>query len=67
MKAMIQELVAKADLDEAQAGKVAEVVRNFLVSKLPEMARGPVEAALTGDKVDGAFDAAKSALGGFLK
>ena len=42
MKALVQELVAKADLNEAQANKVAEVVRGFLVERLPEVARGPV-------------------------
>lgn len=67
MKALIQELVAKADLDEAQANKVAEVVRNFLSSRLPEVARGPVESALTGERVDGAVSTAKDLLGGFLK
>lgn len=67
MKAMIQELVAKADLDEAQAAKVAEVVRTFLVARLPDIAKGPVESALTGERVDGALDAAKGALGGLFK
>jgi hypothetical protein len=67
MKALVQELIAKADLDDAQATRVAEVVRSFLVSKLPEMARGPVESVLTGDNVDDAFDAAKNLLGGLFK
>jgi hypothetical protein len=67
MKALIQELVAKADLNEAQAAKVAEVVRGFLVDKLPDIARGPVESALTGANVDQAADMAKNLLGGFLK
>jgi hypothetical protein len=67
MKALIQELIAKADLDDAQAAKVAEVVRSFLIDKLPEIARGPVESVLTGDRVDDAFDAAKNVLGGLFK
>jgi hypothetical protein len=48
MKELISELVSKADLSEAQASKVAEVVRNFIASKLPDALRGPVESALTG-------------------
>lgn len=67
MKALIQELVTKADLNETQAEKVAEVVRGFLAAKLPDVARGPVEAALTGANVDRAADMAKNVLGGFLK
>jgi hypothetical protein len=67
MKALIAELVQKADLSDAQATKVAEVVRGFIGSKLPDAIRGPVEAALTGEKVDDAVDQAKNLLGGFLK
>ena len=67
MKALIQELVAKADLSEDQANKVADVVRGFLVSKLPDAFHGPVDAALTGEHVDGAVDIAKNLLGGFFK
>ena len=67
MKALVQELVAKADLDEAQANKVAEVVRGFLVERLPEVARGPVESVLTGANVDQAADLAKGLLGNLLK
>jgi hypothetical protein len=67
MKALISELVAKADLDEAQANRVAEVVRDFLGSRLPDAIRGPVEQALTGERVDSAVDAARNLLGGFLK
>ena len=67
MKALIQELVSKADLDDNQANKVAGVVREFLVGRLPEALRGPVESVLTGDRVDDAFDMAKGLLGGFLK
>ncbi len=63
MKELISQLVAKADLDEAQAAKVAEVVRGFLSSKLPDVLRGPVESALTGQAVDGAVDQAKGLLG----
>lgn len=67
MKAMIQELVAKADLSEAQATKVAEVVRDFLASRVPEGLRGPLEAALTGERVDDAVDLARGLLGSLLK
>ena len=67
MKALIAELVQKADLSDAQAAKVAEVVRGFIGSKLPDALRGPVEAALTGERVDDAVGQAKSLLGGFLK
>jgi hypothetical protein len=63
MKELISELVAKADLSEAQAAQVAEVVRGFLSSKLPEMLRGPVDSALTGENVDSAVDQAKGLLG----
>jgi hypothetical protein len=59
MKELISQLVAKADLNEAQATKVAAVVREFLGSKLPESLRGPVEGALTGQNVDSAVDQAK--------
>jgi hypothetical protein len=67
MKALIGELIQKADLSEGQAAKVAEVVKSFISSRLPDAIKGPVEAALTGDKVDDAVDAAKGLLGGFLK
>ena len=63
MNQLITELVAKADLNEGQAAKVAEVVRGFLASKLPEALRGPVEGALTGQAVDSAVDQAKGMLG----
>lgn len=63
MKELISQLVAKADLDEAQAAKVAEVVRGFIASKLPETLRGPVESALTGQNVDNAVDQAKGLIG----
>ncbi|HVJ19477.1 MAG TPA: hypothetical protein VM686_28855 [Polyangiaceae bacterium] len=67
MKALIAELVQKADLSDAQAAKVAEVVRSFIGAKLPDAIRGPVEAALTGERVDDAVGQAKSLLGGLLK
>ena len=63
MSELISQLVAKADLSEAQAAKVAEVVRAFLGSKLPEALRGPVESALTGQTVDSAVDQAKGLIG----
>jgi hypothetical protein len=63
MKELISQLVAKADLNEGQATKVAEVVRGFLASKLPDALRGPVESALTGKGVDSALDQAKGLVG----
>jgi hypothetical protein len=63
MNELISQLIAKADLSEAQATKVADVVRGFLSSKLPEALRGPVEGALTGQNVAGAVDQAKGLLG----
>jgi len=63
MKELISQLVSKADISEAQAAKVAEVVRGFLASKLPEVLRGPVDSALTGEAVDGAVDQAKGLIG----
>jgi hypothetical protein len=63
MKELISQLVTRADLSEAQAAKVAEVVRGFLASKLPETLRGPVESALTGQAVDSGVDQAKALLG----
>ena len=63
MKELITQLVSQADISEAQAAKVAEVVRSFLANKLPEVLRGPVENALTGEAVDGALDQAKGLLG----
>jgi hypothetical protein len=63
MKELISQLVAKADLDEAQAAKVAEVVRGFLADQLPAALRGPVEGALTGQAVDSALDQVKGLAG----
>ena len=63
MKELITQLVSQADLSEGQAAKVAEVVRSFLTSRLPEVLRGPVESALTGENIDSAVDQAKGMLG----
>ncbi|MCC6903307.1 MAG: hypothetical protein IT377_30320 [Polyangiaceae bacterium] len=63
MKELIQQLVTKADLSEAQAAKVAEVVRDFIGEKLPEPIRGPALSALTGENVDSAADVLKGAVG----
>jgi hypothetical protein len=62
MKEMIATLIKKADLSEAQAAKVAEVVRQFLKDKLPDAMEGPVLAALNGDNVDDAVGQAKNLL-----
>jgi hypothetical protein len=67
MKALIGELIQKADLSPDQAARVAEVVKSFIGSKLPDAIKGPVEAALTGERVDDAVGQAKSLLGGLLK
>ena len=63
MKELIGRLVSQADLSEAQAEKVAEVVRGFLEERLPEAIRGPVMSALTGERVDDATDALRGAIG----
>lgn len=63
MKELISQLVSKADLNEAQATKVADVVRGFLSSKLPDSLRSVVDGALTGENVDNAVDQAKGLLG----
>lgn len=60
MKEMITTLVRDADLDQAQAEKVAEVVRQFLKDKLPDAMEGPVLAALNGDNVTEAVGQAKN-------
>ncbi len=67
MKALIQELVAKADLSEDQANKAAAVVRGFLVEKLPPSLHGPIETVLTGERLDDAVDLAKNLVGGLFK
>jgi hypothetical protein len=67
MKALIGELIQRANLTEAQAQQAADVVKSFLASRLPDALRGPVEAALTGERVDDAVGAAKNLIGGFLK
>lgn len=63
MKELISQLVSKADLNEAQAAQVADVVRGFLASKLPDALRGPVESVLTGQAVESAVDQAKGLIG----
>jgi len=63
MQELIAQLIAKADLSESQAAKVAEVVRGFISAKLPEPLRGTVEGYLTGQNVDSAVDQAKGLIG----
>jgi hypothetical protein len=63
MNELISQLVSKADLNEAQAAKVADVVRGFLASKLPDSLRSVVDGALTSENVDNALDQAKGLLG----
>jgi hypothetical protein len=67
MKELVEKLVAHADLTPEQAQKAAEVVRSFLVERLPEPLRGPVEGALTGQNLDSAVDQARDLLGGLFK
>lgn len=63
MKELISRLVSQANLNEAQATQVADVLRNFLSEKLPEPLRGPVLGALTGENVGNVADQAKGMLG----
>ena len=63
MKELIATLVANANLSEAQATQVANVVKGFLADKLPEPLRATVEGYLTGSQVEGALDQAKGLLG----
>ncbi|HEX5099404.1 MAG TPA: hypothetical protein VFV94_07875 [Polyangiaceae bacterium] len=63
MSELIGRLVSQANLSEAQAKQVADVVRGFLADKLPEPLKGPVESALTGASVSGALDQVKGLAG----
>ena len=63
MKELVRQLVEKADLSEAQAARVAEVVRDYVGEKLPEPIRGPALSALTGENVDNAADMIQGAIG----
>jgi hypothetical protein len=63
MTELITRLVSQANLSEAQAKKVADVVRGFLSEKLPEPLRAPVEGALTGQNVSSVLDQAKGLMG----
>ncbi|MGC4069405.1 MAG: hypothetical protein QM784_33090 [Polyangiaceae bacterium] len=63
MKELIGRLVSQANLNEAQANQVAEILRGFLSEKLPEALRGPVLGVLTGENVDNVADQAKGLLG----
>jgi len=62
MQELIHHLVARADLSEEQATKVAEVLKEYLGEKLPDPLRGPVLGVLTGQNVDSAADVLKGAL-----
>lgn len=66
MKELIQRLVSQADLTEAQAEKVAQVVKSFLIDKLPDSIEGTVLGAISGERVDGAADLLKGAIGSFF-
>jgi hypothetical protein len=59
-------LVSQADLSEEQAEKVAQVVKQFLIDKLPDSIEGTVVSAISGERVDSAADMLKGALGGFF-
>lgn len=67
MNAIIQTLVSKADLSEEQAAKVAEVLRNFLGERLPDVIREPVMSALSGENVDSGADMLTGAIGNLFK
>lgn len=66
MKELISKLVAEADLTPEQAERVAEVVKNFLIDKLPDSIEGTVLGAIDGERVDGAADLLKGAIGSFF-
>lgn len=70
MNALVQKLIDQADIDEATAGKVIDVVAKFLDEKLPSPIDTAVSKALSGldaDDVDDVLDKAKGFLGGFGK
>jgi hypothetical protein len=66
MDNLLKALINKANLDEKTAEKVLDVVKEFVVDKLPEAASKPVLQALDGVEVDDAVDMAKNVLGKFL-
>jgi hypothetical protein len=63
MKELIQNLVNKANLNEMQATKAVDVVRNFLAEKLPAQIREPVLRAIGATKTEGMPGAAQGATG----
>ena len=70
MNPLVQKLIDQADIDEATAGKVIDVIAKFLDEKLPSPIDEAVSKALSGldtEDVDGALDKAKGFLGGFGK
>lgn len=66
MKELIGQLIEKANLTEEQANQAVSVIKNFLGDRLPDVIRGPVEAALTGERVQDVTDQAKDMLGGLF-
>ncbi len=66
MKELITRLMSQADLSEEQAEKVADVVKGFLIDKLPDSIEGTVLGAISGERVDGATDLLRGAIGSFF-
>jgi HEPN domain-containing protein len=66
MDNLLKVLMDKANLDEKTAEKVLDVVKEFVVDKLPDAASKPVLQALDGIETDDAMDMAKNVLGKFL-
>jgi hypothetical protein len=63
MKELMQNLMNKANLNETQATRTVDVVRNFLSEKLPAQIREPVLRAIGGTKTEGMPGAAQGATG----
>ena len=66
MQELIAQLKDQANLSEEQAAQAAQVMKEFLHTRLPEPLRAPVEAALTGERIQDAAQQARSMLGGLL-
>jgi len=70
MNPLVQRLIDQAEIDEATASKVIDVVAKFLDEKLPSPIDTAVSKALgdlDADDLDGALDKAKGLFGGFGK
>jgi len=67
MKALIQELVAKANLDTAQPKRSLAWCVSSSAPSCPRPCGPHLDAALNGERIEGAVDAAKSSSADFLK